>query len=103
MTGLALRPGLRLRSVTCGAQVIVVRAPSGEVDLRCGGLPMTTDAAEQPPRAIDEELATGSVFGKRYTDGADLEVLVTKAGKGTLSVGTEPLSVQDPKRLPSSD
>jgi hypothetical protein len=103
MTGLALRAGLRLRSVTCAAQVIVVRAPSGVVDLRCGGLPMTTDAAEQPPHAMDHGLATGSVLGKRYTDGAGLEVLVTKAGDGTLSVGAEPLAVQDPKRLPSSD
>ena len=102
MTGV-LKAGTRLRSVTCAAQVIVVRAPVVEVDLRCGGTTMTTEADSNEAQPIDTAFATGSQLGKRYTDGGDLEVLVTKAGDGTLSVGADPLSVQDPKRLPSSD
>ena len=31
-----LKPGARLQSVTCDTSVIVVRAPAGDVDVRCG-------------------------------------------------------------------
>jgi hypothetical protein len=104
MSGLSVRPGVRLRSVACDTYVIVVRAPTAALDLRCGGAPMTTDLGEPDPRqAADPALAGGTQLGKRYIDGAGLEVLVTKAGQGTLSLGHDPLSIQDPKRLPSSD
>ena len=100
---LEVRPGVRLRSVTCAAQVIVVRAPAAPVDLRCGGVPMSSDPDVSVTQPVDPALAGGAELGKRYTDGAELEVLVTKAGQGTLSVGLDPLSIQGPKRLPSSD
>ncbi|MFF4761374.1 hypothetical protein [Streptomyces sp. NPDC001276] len=103
MTGELLKPGIRLRSVTCDTQVIVVRAPSTAQDLRCGGVPMTRDLDSCDPQPIVAAFAGGAELGKRYTDGADLEVLVTKPGQGTLSIGSEPMSIQGPKRLPSSD
>ena len=50
------------------------------------------------------EFATGAVLGKRYADDdGGIELLVTKAGAGSLSVGTTALAVKNPKRLPSSD
>ena len=42
-------------------------------------------------------------MGKRYVDDSGAEVLVTKAGKGTLSVGSTPLSTKEAKPLPASD
>ena len=35
-----LKAGVRLKSVVCTTEVIVVRVPKEDVDLRCGGQPM---------------------------------------------------------------
>jgi len=42
-------------------------------------------------------------MGKRYVDEGGAEVLVTKAGVGTLSIGGTPLSLKEAKPLPASD
>ena len=42
-------------------------------------------------------------MGKRYVDADGSEILVTKAGKGTLSIGSTPLQVKEAKPLPASD
>ena len=47
-------------------------------------------------------LDTGSQLGKRYTDGT-IELLVTKAGAGTLAVDKTPLDIKGARPLPSSD
>ncbi|MGO8769753.1 MAG: hypothetical protein ACLQIK_04500 [Mycobacterium sp.] len=97
-----LRPGLRLNSAVSGAQVIVVRAPEGDVDVRCGGQPMVP--ADTPP--ADETCADGEalLIGKRYSDGSGaLELLCTKPGTGGLCVGDEPLAMKAAKPLPASD
>ncbi|MEU7817804.1 hypothetical protein [Pseudonocardia sp. NPDC049154] len=101
----ALRPGLRLRSQTCSTEVIVVRTGAGTVELTCGGQPMVgrdADAAGLEPAA---DLAGGTQVGKRYTaeSDPDVEVLVTKAGAGTLADGTVPLVLKTAKPLPASD
>ena len=102
-----LKPGLRLESATCDTQVVVVRAPKegGDVDLRCGGVPMrelgSADGAERVPMS-----ATGdaTLLGKRYADDElGLEVLCSKGGEGALTVGDRPLLVKGAKPLPSSD
>lgn len=99
-----LKVGARLRSTVCTTEVIVVAAPSRDLEISCGGTPML-DFAEEPP-------ATGSLvhsdepalLGKRYTNAAgDLEVLCTKAGEGSLEVSGERLVMKDAKPLPSSD
>jgi hypothetical protein len=97
-----LRPGLRLNSAVSPAQLIVVRAPEGDVDVRCGGLPMVP--ADTPP--TDETRADGEalVMGKRYSDSSgELELLCTKPGAGGLSLGDEPLAIKAAKPLPASD
>ena len=53
--------------------------------------------------AIDPAYAEGNVMGKRYVDESGAEVLVTKAGAGTLSVGTAALVLKEAKPLPASD
>jgi hypothetical protein len=40
---------------------------------------------------------------KRYTDAGGNEVLVTKPGAGSLSLGDVPLALKDAKPLPASD
>jgi hypothetical protein len=100
-----LRAGSRLKSAVCETQVIVVRAPKAEVDLWCGGQPMIAiDATPPPSLAMDPELAGGTLMGKRYVDpGQTFEVLCTKGGTGSLSVGAEALLPKEAKPLPASD
>ena len=98
-----LKVGARLRSVTDPTEVVVVRVGSGDVDLRCGGHPMVPlgDGGEAP---IESGFDTGAQVGKRYADDeAGVEVLCTKGGQATLSVGADPLPLKGAKPLPSSD
>jgi hypothetical protein len=100
-----LKPGTRLRSQVCSTEIIVVKAPAGDVTLTCGGHPMIETTAEPAPGLSPVAGQTeGSLLGKRYTRGEeDLEVLVTKAGDGTLAADGEILVVKAAKPLPSSD
>lgn len=100
-----LKPGTRLRSAADSTEVIVVRAPAHDVDLRCGGCPVIEHGADvRSGAAPDPAHAGGTQVGKRYTDAAaTLEVLCTKAGDGALSIGDEPLVEKGAKPLPSSD
>lgn len=100
-----LRAGLRLRSTVCATEVVVVRAPVGDLDLRCGGrplMPMDTDAPSG--ETMDPAHQGGTQLGKRYASEAfGVEVLCTKPGTGSLSVGDDPLPLKEAKPLPSSD
>jgi hypothetical protein len=100
-----LKPGLRLRSTVCSTEAIIIKAPAGDADLRCGGFPVTLLGKEVAASAQpDSAFQTGTLIGKRYVDeNDDLEVLVTKAGKGSLSLGNAPLKEKPAKKLPSSD
>ena len=100
-----LKPGTRLRSAAGSTEVVVVRAPADDVDLRCGGHPMLA-MSEQPPDglAVAVGFDDGSQVGKRYADDAvGIELLCTKAGLGSLSLGADPLALKGAKPLPSSD
>jgi hypothetical protein len=98
-----VRPGSRLKSVVCETEVIVVRAPAEPVELCCGGSPMIAIDGERPDGlALDPEQDDGTLLGKRYVH-EDLEVLCTKAGKGSLSVGGVRLPLKEAKPLPASD
>jgi hypothetical protein len=100
-----LKPGTRLKSTTSTTEVIVVRSPASDVDLRCGGQPMVpySDAAVAGAQT-DPAHAAGTLLGKRYADAdSGLELLCTKAGEDSLSLGDAPLHVKDAKPLPSSD
>ena len=99
-----LKPGTRLRSQACATEVIVVRPPEQAVDVCCGGAPMVPvgDPAEERP--LDAAHRDGTLLGKRYADNdTGIELLCTKAGEGSLSLGGAPLPVKDAKPLPSSD
>jgi hypothetical protein len=99
-----IKNGTRLKSQVCDTQVIVVRSADSLDDLRAGGAPMVPiDQEVSSDLVLDEALSDGNLMGKRYVDENGAEVLVTKAGKGTLSVGTTALTVKEAKPLPASD
>jgi len=99
-----LKAGARLKSVACETQVIVVRAPQGDVEVTCGGAVMVPVDADAPGAALDASAADGTQLGKRYADEElGLEVLCTKAGEGSISVGETVLAVKGAKPLPASD
>jgi hypothetical protein len=96
--------GARLRSQVCNTEVIVVKAGASFDDLRAGGHPMVPiDTAPTDDATLDPDFADGNAMGKRYTDPSGAEVLVTKAGVGTLSAGETPLVLKTAKPLPASD
>jgi hypothetical protein len=103
---LELTPGTKLASAVCATEVIVVRPPTEPVIVECGGAPMVAvaeaDADPAGPPTIDQ--ADGTPLGKRYAhEASGLEVLCTRAGDGSLSVGGERIPLKDAKPLPSSD
>ncbi|MBM7368873.1 hypothetical protein [Gordonia hydrophobica] len=100
-----LKTGSRLQSQVCDAQVIIIKAPAGDVELACGGQPMI-DVTESPAAGLTPAtgLDGGTQIGKRYVDAEDtVEVLVTKPGVGSLSLDGTALDIKSAKPLPSSD
>ena len=103
-----IKNGTRLQSQVCDTQVIVVRSADSLDDLRAGGVAMVPLDSQKiqrrlPIRSLDPAFSEGNAMGKRYVDETGAEVLVTKAGAGTLSVGTTALSLKEAKPLPASD
>jgi hypothetical protein len=99
-----IRNGTRLQSQVCDTQVIVVRSSDSLDDLRAGGVAMVPlDAEKSADATLDPAFSEGNAMGKRYVDDSGAEVLVTKDGAGTLSVGTTALSLKEAKPLPASD
>ena len=100
-----LRPGQRLASAVSDTEVVVVRAPDGDVEVGCGGAPMVEVGQPAPADAtLDASLGEPAAIGKRYADeDAGLEVLCTKAGEGALTLDGTVLLLKGAKPLPSSD
>jgi hypothetical protein len=98
-----LRPGQRLHSAVCDAEVVVVRAPSTPVSVGCGGVPLLEEG-QSPSEAAAAVPGDGPLLGKRYADEElGLELLCIRAGSGVLTVDGRPLQVKGAKPLPSSD
>ena len=89
----------------CSAEVIVIKTNSSQIDLRLGGHPVIA-AGEHGGDGL--QIASGfdggTVLGKRYTDkSGSVELLCTKSGASSLSIGDTLLEPKDAKPLPSSD
>src|SRR5262245_56729025 len=66
---MGVRAGQKLHSAISDVQVVVVKAPSGDVEVGCGGQPMLgDDESAADGAAIDSALAEGPQLGKRYAD-----------------------------------
>jgi hypothetical protein len=100
-----LKPGSRWKSAVCDTEVVVVRPPKTKVSVECGGQPMIEHNAAKPAGlTLSPDHAGGTAAGKRYADEtAAIELLCTKAGKGSLSVDGHPILAKEAKKLPSSD
>jgi hypothetical protein len=100
-----VKPGARFRSAVCDTEVIVIRSSATELDLRCGGHPMLApDDAIPVGLEAETGFAGGTLLGKRYSDADDgIELLCTKGGASSISLGATLLEVKEPKPLPSSD
>ena len=100
-----LKPGTRWASQVCDSEVVVVRAANRSVSLECGGHPMVpVGDAGAAGLELDPSFAEGSLIGKRFADpDAGVELLVTKAGAGTLAIDGVAIPLKDAKPLPSSD
>jgi hypothetical protein len=100
-----LKAGARLRSATDTTEVVVVKAPAEPVDLRCGGASMLAiDAERGADLPIEAGFDEGSQLGKRYADDEiGIEILCTKPGPASLSLGDARLYLKGAKPLPSSD
>ena len=97
-----LKPGLRLRSSVCDAEVMVIKVSAAE-ELTCGGEAMLAEAPETKSSGATDQMH-GCVIGKRYVNEADsVEVLCVKSGDGSLYFGGVELMTKDTKKLPSSD
>jgi hypothetical protein len=60
--------------------------------------------AEVTPQSPEAGFDHGTQLGKRYSDDdLGIELLCTKAGEGSLSVGETVLAVKGAKPLPASD
>ena len=102
---MTLRPGLKLHSAVCDAQVVVVRAPAADVVVGCGGAPMLLDGETASEEAtLDESLGDPAAMGKRYADDElGIELLCTRSGSGALTVDRRVLALKGAKPLPASD
>ena len=99
-----LKAGTRLRSAVCATEVMVIAAAGGELDLRCGGVPMIAMAQQPAGGEVDPGFAEGTLLGKRYVDEAGaVEILCTKPGNGSLALDGTKLILKENKPLPSSD
>jgi hypothetical protein len=100
-----IKPGARFQSAVCDVEVIVIKAPPTQIDLRCGGYPMLAAGTDKPAgESASAGFDGGTLMGKRYTDEAGtIELLCTKPGSSSLSIGEVVLNVKEAKPLPSSD
>jgi hypothetical protein len=101
----AMKAGLRLKSSVCSTEIMVIRAPAMQADVRCGGVAMVALTEAAPPDArLDSTRAQGTLIGKRYVDAQDrVEILCTKGGEGSLMFDGVAMTVKQAKALPSSD
>ena len=100
-----LRPGLKLKSVVCSTEVIIVSAASADFDISCGGVSMI-EATAEAPGAVEAVagLTEGTLLGKRYCDAdATIEVLCVKPGDGSMGIGQTAMTLKEAKPLPASD
>lgn len=99
-----IKVGARLKSNVCDTEIMVISCADNSVTITCGGAEVLDATANKSSGDIDSTHADGTLLGKRYVNTAGkIELLCVKAGKGSLAVNGEKLSLKDAKPLPSSD
>lgn len=96
--------GMRLKSAVSSTEVVVVRPPSDQTEITCGGVPMFELDQASPTTSSGPNVKGQSLLGKRYVDDmSGIELLCTRGGSGVLACDGRVLAVQKTKPLPSSD
>jgi hypothetical protein len=100
-----LRVGQTLTSPVDATSLVVVRAPTDDVAVTCGGASMVPKGEAPPPGAAPAGGAGGGlVLGKRYADEAlGIELLCVKGGDHAVAVNGTTLVQKSAKPLPASD
>jgi len=99
-----LEIGSRWASEVSDVEVVIVKSPKSDVALACGGHAVIPIGSAKSGGSVAEGDAGEVAIGKRYTDSTgELEVIVTKGGKGSLVADGEQLQLKGAKLLPSSD
>ena len=99
-----LKPGMKLRSATDACEIVVIKTPGDPIDLRCGGHALAPADTAVATESIESGFNGGTQLGKSYaSEELGVEVLCTKPGDGSISVGETVLMRKGPKPLPSSD
>jgi hypothetical protein len=103
-----LKVGARLKSNVCDTEVMVISCSDPSLMITCGGVPVLDATENKSGDNLDAAHADGTLLGKRYVSVSGnsvgkIELLCVKAGKGSLAVNGERLSLKDAKPLPSSD
>lgn len=99
-----MKAGTRLHSAVCATTAVVVRGPSRDLTVECGGAPMLDGQGSAGSGGLKPGYDGGALLGKRYVDEeSGLELLCTKGGSGSLSVGGRLLELKSTKPLPASD
>ena len=86
-----------------GVEMVVTKG--GEGELSDGSVVLQVKGSGEEFGSIESDAdAIDMPLGKRFTsaDGS-ISVLITKAGKWNLLINGEPMELQEPKKLPSSD
>ncbi|MFD1613289.1 hypothetical protein ACFSCW_15895 [Sphingomonas tabacisoli] len=98
------KPGSRWKSAVGTGEFVVVRPPSGEGELTCGGAAVLAHNAAAGPASDAPAGSEGTAAGKRYAETeSGIEILCSKAGTGDLAFAGRPLARKDAKPLPASD
>jgi hypothetical protein len=100
-----LKAGSRWASQACETEVVVVRGATQPVSLECGGHPMVPITDDHSAKVeLDPSFSGGSPVGKRFANPeVGVELLVTKAGTGSLALDGVAVPLKDAKPLPASD
>jgi hypothetical protein len=99
----SLKPGEHLYGSQCLTEMIVLKAPGGDVVVACGGEATSSKKASVPAVAPTPG-AIPTLLGKRYADDElGIELLCVKGCAEQLSVNGVPLLVREAKPLPASD
>lgn len=97
-----IKPGVRLKSVVCDGQAMVVKGM--DIVITCGGVPMVGMDEDGSGGEADAEHMYECLMGKRYVNAEEsIEVLCVKAGAGSFGVEGQMLMGKETKKLPSSD
>jgi hypothetical protein len=93
-----------LRSAVGTAEVVVIRAPAGDISVTIGGVPVVGLDEESAGADIQPGSEGSTLLGKRYVNGDQtVELLCSKPGDGALAADGVPLELKEAKPLPSSD